>query len=170
MVELLVTLAIIGMVFGVVINVVAALGRQERDKQRMLDLRTIQSALAQYYADQHFYPQAGFNTDVRNGGVPLTDCSGNPSCSSPSKTYLESLPEGTNGSYCYSAQIAAGDTSVCDNNNSSTTQCQWYALCARLEDAPNPSPSPSPNPAASCPCNSNANNANYVVTPTAAGQ
>ena len=150
LIELLIVISIIGVVFGVVISASAGVQRRGRDAQRQSDLRNLQSALQQYYADQIFYPEddvpAANKFDLPNL-TSFTDCTGNvvtSPCNTPSKTYLSKVPRdpvpGTNTPYCYKVNSAVIDSSTippvsCDNSVLSTTKCQSYLLCASLENS-----------------------------------
>lgn len=119
LVEILVAIAIIGIVFGVVISSGSALQKRSRDTQRQSDLRQIQSALQQYYADQSYYPL------TLNYGGELKSPDG-------SKTYLTTIPTEPQATppYCYQPQSSQTITS-CDNN---TARCYFYNLYAKLEN------------------------------------
>lgn len=56
LIELLITVTIIAILVTVGIISYVAFLRQTRDVRRQSDLKTIQSVLEQYHADQHFYP------------------------------------------------------------------------------------------------------------------
>ncbi|MBI2330350.1 prepilin-type N-terminal cleavage/methylation domain-containing protein [Candidatus Daviesbacteria bacterium] len=113
LVELLVTVAIIAILSAIGLMVYSSVLKQGRDSKRQSDLRSIQSALEQYYADQGFYPgitaQAGirtctngyFNNWVTNServDCPLKNPAGN-------KTYLNQIPHdplpAPQPDYCY---------------------------------------------------------------------
>ncbi len=118
LIEILVAIAIMSIVFGFIISSAGALQRKSRDQQRTTDLQNIQSALAQYYADQQNYP-VSFTTSIK---------------SSNGNIYLNNVPTDPLGSaYSYTSQSSFSDTTSCDNT---TTSCQFYHLCAKLENAP----------------------------------
>lgn len=151
LIELLVAVSIIGVVFGAVISSNAAIQRQARDASRQADLRSLQSALQQYYADQNFYPMT-FSLAATSS---LTSAIGNPSPPVSLKTYLTTIPKdpvsGTTTPYCYTAQLSAGLGGVCNNTDS---KCHYYKLHAKLENS---------DAASSYPCNSQ--NYNFQITP-----
>lgn len=133
LIELLVAIGIIGLVFGVITTSLGAIKRRTRDQQRIADLQTIQSALAQYYADQTFYP--GNDFDIGTATVLDNDV-GNPQVSAATRTYLGAIPREVQSSgppYCYKPQ-ASFSGGNCDNDPSTTDpSCQFYHLCARFE-------------------------------------
>lgn len=135
LIELLVSIAIIAMVFGVVISSTAQIQKNGRNAKRESDLRNVQGALQQYFADRSYFP-AG---DILSGSS-LTDCIGvdttaNPNCFA-SKTYLSKIPKDPNTSeYCYLPLRSAnsnGSTSDCDNTTDN--KCYFYKLFALVED------------------------------------
>lgn len=150
LVEILVTISIIAIMYGVIITSTTGIRRGSRDAQRESDLRSIQAALAQYYADQQFYPVAPLPT---SGGISgSTGCAS--SCPSTSKTYLSSIPKDPLDSsvYGYQTWTSPQATASCDNLGLSS-RCQYYYLCAKLE-ATNPNPNSCGN-----------QNYNYQITP-----
>lgn len=132
LIELLVAITIVGIVFAIVITSAAAVKRSSRDAQRQSDLRSIQSALEQYFADQQNYPTTLVS------GAPL--CFKSSQSTSCSKTYLNVIPQdpiSSNPPYKYTP-LPSG----CDNQ---TTNCVNYCLYAKLENTP-----PVPISPASC--------------------
>lgn len=114
LVELLVTISIIGILSVIGMVAYSSVLRQGRDSKRQSDLRSIQSALEQYYADQFYYP-AGITV-----GSALT---------AGGKTYLNTIPSDPTGSPQYS-YTASPDG--CDNT---TVKCSSYCLYAKLENS-----------------------------------
>lgn len=127
LIELIVTISIIAVAFGVMLSSYSAAQRGTRDAQRKSDLRTLQGALEQYKADQQYYPAT-----MPAAGSALTGTG---------KTYLNKIPAdpSTGSGYTYTAS-----PSSCDNG---TTICINYCLATTLESAPNPQPSYSVCPA-----------------------
>ena len=126
LIEVLVAIAIIGVVFGVIISSTNALQKNSRDTQRKADLRNIQTALQQYYADQNFYPTSYNLTTALNNCTnnPVTPCT-------VSRTYLSnppSEPQPGNSAYCYLAYINSALTPC-----QSTDKCHYYTLNTKLE-------------------------------------
>jgi len=109
LVELLVVIAVVGVMAGVLVAVLnpATFFARGRDSRRLSDLTTIQSALEQYYAE--------------NGSYPLSiPAAGNP-WTSGGVTYLKSVPgdpSGGNYEYC----VSGAD----------------YEICATMESTPLP--------------------------------
>lgn len=139
LIELLVAISIVSIVFGVILTSAAAIAKNSRDTQRKADLKNIQSALQQYYADQNFFPENAF---VLSSAGSLTSSKGNftTPLPSPVKTYLSILPKdptsGTITPYLYNAFTSSNLSTPCSNVNDSTTQCHYYCLFAKLENPP----------------------------------
>lgn len=117
LVELLITLTIIGLLIGVALPTFTAFNASSRDSKRQSELKTIQSALVQYRADQGFYPAT-----VSFGQALRSPAGG--------KTYLVKVPTEpltSAAQYQYTPQ-----PSGCNN---STTLCSGYCLYAALENA-----------------------------------
>jgi prepilin-type N-terminal cleavage/methylation domain-containing protein len=138
LIEIIIAVTIVGVVFGIVISSAAAIQRSGRNAQRQSDLTALQSALQQYYADQHFYPQNPVDlTDeteiTSNLGNPITPPPSNPSL------YLKTIPKEplTNTvPYIYKAfnDRSLDDTTPCSNEVGSPDKCQFYILCAKMEN------------------------------------
>lgn len=117
--ELLIVITIISVLTSIGVVSYRTVVQNGRDAKRQTDLRTIQSALEQYYADQFYYP-----TSV---GVGV-------SLSFGAKIYLNNVPQDPQSpakSYCYS-KIPAN----CDNL-AAMNRCTSYALYADLENTGN---------------------------------
>lgn len=159
LIELLVTISIIGVVSTLGISSAAILQKNSRDTQRKADLRLIQSALQQYYADNNFYPDglsltSGSLFDNCTGYTPTGGCS-----FTPRKTYIQSLPKdpvsGTSTPYCYISRKSVSDATVCSGSN--TGKCHSYVLCATMENA---------GETVSCSCSSIGSvSGNFKITP-----
>lgn len=111
LIELLVVIAIIGILITLGINTYIKLQKNGRDARRMSDLAVIQSALEQYHADQHYYP------DAIASGITFTGAT--------TKTYLTVIP--SDPSYIYIAL-----PNLCTN-------CTSYSFCAKMENTANAS-------------------------------
>lgn len=120
LVEILVSIVIITIVFGVVLTSSAAIQKSSRDTKRQSDLRSIQSALQNFYADQNSFP---------TGPLP----SPGSALSATSRVYLTSLPSDplspTTG---YEYQAIPSSCS-----QSGPTYCTNYCIYANLENPPN---------------------------------
>ncbi len=140
LIELLVTISIIAILSAIAIVVYSSVMKQGRDSKRQSDLRSLQSSLEQYYADQGFYPtQNGLDILVLFVSPPpaFTSSIGNPTPPSPVKTYQNYPPQDPTGTYRY--RYEATPTVPCDN---SITKCTGYCLYASLENPPSPVPPP----------------------------
>lgn len=154
LIELLVVISIIGLVTGVGASFVSSIQRNTRDAQREADLRVLQGALQQYYADNSFYPDT---LNLTSSGefhncTNYTPPAGK-TCTK-SKVYLQNLPKdpvpGTTTPYCYRTQVSITNTNNCGAGASGL--CHYYVLCANLENPSNP---------VSCSCGTG----NFAVTP-----
>lgn len=128
LIEVLITISLIGVVFGVILTSAASLQKKQNDSKRLSDLKILQSALQQYYADSNSYPLtlSAPGTQFING----------------IKVYLNNIPGDPlgNANYGYSPLTGAGaDCSV--------IPCINYCLFAKLEGTPS-SPAPGCSPTA----------------------
>lgn len=111
LIELLVTISIIAIITAIGFVAYSTVSKQGRDAKRQSDLKSIQSALEQYRADQGNYP-----ANLPSVGSPIISPDG-------SKTYLSQLPEDPRGGgYFYTS--AGG----------SCTAQQKYYICPLLEN------------------------------------
>lgn len=146
LVELLVTISIIAILAAIGLIAYSTVLEQGRDSKRQADLRSIQSALEQYYSDQGYYPSA-----IGLSGA-FTNCTGNRSKAAilygscpVTKKYLNEMPADPNedndsgNDYCYNPD-ATGTT---------------YELCATLDKPPSSSHT----------CGGACTNANFKLTP-----
>lgn len=126
LIEILIAVSIIGILSSITMVSIGAIQRGTRDSAKKANLTTIQSALAHYYADQHYYPS---NTGIIIGRSSITNCTGAPGSCSVSRTYLNSIPTDPSGSgYYYLAYPS--------NCNNSTILCLDYCLYTKLENSP----------------------------------
>jgi prepilin-type N-terminal cleavage/methylation domain-containing protein len=140
LVELMVVISIIGIISAVSINSLSALQKNNRDAQRQADLRLIQGALQQFYANKNYYPDA-FNLSI---ATVIDDCTGAPVTTSPcasSHIYLSKVPidpvPGTGTPYCYSPYLSSSSSKpAC---GATPGKCQYYELYAALENSTLPS-------------------------------
>lgn len=139
LIELMVVIAIIGIVSAVGAGSVMVIQKNSRDTQRISDLNNLKSALQQYYADEQRYPNT-LQTELANGSA-LTNCSGfatNPPCT-VTKTYLNKTPKDPNSqSYFYRPVLSSSqlDNSCGISGGLEVGQCHYYILCAKLESPP----------------------------------
>lgn len=112
LIEILIAISLIGILLSVTISASITLQKSSRDARRKSDLRSIQSALQQYYADQFNFPTA------INGSVSF-------SSGAVQKTYLGNIPQDP------STRTNYGFLAIkCDNTGGN---CQGYCLYAKLE-------------------------------------
>ena len=130
LVELLITITIISFLAAVGLVVYSNVMQQGRNSTRQADLRSIQSALEQYYSDQFFYPTGNLPF-----GNSLKNTTGNPDTPSPEKIYLNTIPKDPTGTleYAYTSTSSTGGS--CDNTLPGGTKCEKYCLYAKLEGA-----------------------------------
>ncbi len=88
LIELMVAFTIIAVLSAIGLVVYSSVLKQGRDSKRQSDLRSIQSAVEQYFADQFYYPSA----ITFNGGA----------LSAGGKTYLNTVPVDPLNSNAYS--------------------------------------------------------------------
>ncbi len=136
LIELLIAISIVAIVFGVIITSASAAQKTARDTQRKADLGNIQAALQQFYADQQYFP------DLINlsSAISITDCTGNITPCTVSKTYLRATPlDPKSTTYLYASQpgfISAATSlgTACNYTSTPNTKCHYYVLCAKLEN------------------------------------
>ncbi len=143
LIELMITIAIIGIVFGVVITASAALQKSSRDSTRQANLKTIQAALEQYHADAGGYPLNLLSTVSYTDPITLK-----------TTTYLNSAPADPlpgNPPYSYQSFDSGG---ACQVDGTCIKYCIYAALETSSGSVANP---PSP-------CTWPSNKYNYFVT------
>ena len=132
LVELLITVSIIAILSVIGLVIYTKFIQNARDAKRQADLKSIQSALEQYFADQFKYPAKSISTlDCPSNGkfavVTGLDCSFKDSTGT--KTYINIIPKDPFSNpvnqYRYEA-LPSG----CDNL---VTNCTNYCLYADLE-------------------------------------
>ncbi|EKD85387.1 MAG: hypothetical protein ACD_38C00035G0011 [uncultured bacterium] len=142
LIELLVTVSIIAILATIGLIAYSSILAQGRDSKRQSDLRSIQSALEQYYSDQGFYPTAGPVGTQQQQGLndllastttppPAFDSNtGNPVTSGIIKKYINQLPHDP-AEIDYYYEAFSSNLSSCDN--STTNKCTTYCLYTQLE-------------------------------------
>lgn len=130
LIELLVVIAIIAILSSIGLVIFTNVMKQGRDSRRQSDLRAIQSALEQYFADQMYYPvfESGAICPATNGklksGCALKNSDG-------TRTYINTIPtDPVNTSpniYIYDPS-----PSGCDNSTPAL-QCTSYCVYAEFE-------------------------------------
>ncbi len=128
LIELLIVLAIIAVMVTIGFASFTTVQKRSRDTQRKSNLKAVQGALEQYYADFNHYPTPGTAVDIgtikdANCGSPLNSViawgTGNFTCGG--KTYMRQLPKEPQGSTYQYRYV------VCNSNQS-------YALFSKLEN------------------------------------
>lgn len=134
LVELLVVVSIIALLSALVIPKFIELEKESHDTQRKSDIKQLQSALQQYYADQGFYPASPLPAP----GSALTSSVGRPEPTpTPEKTYLQDIPaDPTDADNNYS-YVSLPSTPACDNVAATSNYCRRYCLCAVMEKTSN---------------------------------
>jgi prepilin-type N-terminal cleavage/methylation domain-containing protein len=140
LIEIMITIAIVAITFGVIITSASSVRKSGRDGQRQADLLSLKSALQQFYADQNYFPNnAGTTTSTDiTSWTSLTNCTGaptNPACT-VSKTYLQTIPVDPSGvTYKYKPKLDGTTTNTASqcNGTTNTNQCHYYILCADME-------------------------------------
>ena len=124
LIEVLVSITIVGIIFGIVINSAASIQRSSRDAQREADLKLIQSALQQFYADHQYFPKDSLLATVGNGLNSVDS----------TKRYMEKIPGDplTSNPYCYQSKVSFSSSTACTLD---ADRCHYYALWANLENS-----------------------------------
>lgn len=112
LIELLVVIAIIGILAALVLAALASAQKGARDSQRKSDLNQYKVALAQFKADNDFYPDQSVAGDITNTAPGVL--------SALNPTYMTSFPKNPNGT----AHRYTGNT-------------QNFGMCANLERGDN---------------------------------
>src|SRR3990167_11406395 len=140
LVELMIVISIVAVLALIGLVSYQEVLKNGRDSKRTSDLKIVQSALEQFHLDHQQYPY----DDELEFGKALKSRDG-------LKTYLNTVPSDPQAGfpYCYRS---AWSSSEANQSNSCTTSspgsCQFYYLCAKLENPKSTSP---------CVCNSNYN-------------
>jgi prepilin-type N-terminal cleavage/methylation domain-containing protein len=135
LIEIMITLAIVGITFGVIITSASSVRKSGRDGQRQSDLLSLKAALQNFYADQQHFPNNFSTPDIPTTGS-LTNCTNEPAspACTVSKTYLQLFPTdpSTGVTYKYTSRYTNLDATTCTNTTNSGN-CHSYILCAKLE-------------------------------------
>lgn len=135
LVEILIVISIIAILSGMILSFSGVLQKKTRDTQRESQLRVLQSALQQYYADQNKYPNS-LNAELSSGS-PFTNCSGRVGCT-VTKTYLSQTPRDPSGASYYFRPVLGINSpengcSIVSGIEIGT--CHYYFLCSKMENA-----------------------------------
>jgi len=137
LVELMVVIAIIAIVASISLASITAIQKSSRDAQRQADLRVIQGAIQQYYADKNKYPNEF--PELSNGNA-FTNCTGTATPCTVSKTYLSKTPKGPNGEAYFFRPYTDAPVNNCSMiAGVEDKTCHKYYLCGTLEGIPSPS-------------------------------
>lgn len=121
LIELLIVITIIAIMSAVGFTSYTTFIKNSRDAKRQSDLKFIQSALEQYFADQKYYPA------TITLGSSLTF--GN-------KIYMSKIPSDPNNTvnnYRFEPRVQSCDSSpICDN--ATANKCVCYCLFAKMEN------------------------------------
>ncbi len=135
LIELLVVIAIIAILAAIAMVAFGIVSRNGRDAKRLTDLRIIQGALEQYYADQGVYP-LDINGELAGGcalksdqGAQIDGCTSASNNTSTTKTYYNKLPKDpSGGSYTYQSFETRTGTEC-----STANECISYCLYTTME-------------------------------------
>lgn len=126
LVELMIAISIISVLTAIALVTYQDINKKSRDARRQSDLKVIQSALQQYFADQNYYPS---NDIAQSTSLTYSYTENN---QPKTKTYLNQMPvepKTDNSRYMYIAS-PPGCTNSVDN------YCASYCLFANLEGTP----------------------------------
>ena len=139
LIELMIVMAIIGMVATLGIGSYQISLKRARDAQRKTDLQQIRSALEIYRADILNYPSTGGTYQIRGcgGTCGTADCGWGATwtCGSPASAYMEKLPrDPRNVDYRYSSGGSTYTMEACLENANDpqgvTPTLGWGTSCA----------------------------------------
>ena len=132
-IELLVVVAIIGILASIVLTSLSGAKAKSRDSRRVADIKSIQLALALYYSDNGMYPLNIYASSA--GTAPNSGLAGGylPSLpTDPAKTGTCTGSQSQNGCYNYIA-LTTG-TAGCNNSSNIPSR---YHLGAAMEETSN---------------------------------
>lgn len=138
LIELMIVMAIIGMVATLGIGSYQISLKRARDAQRKTDLQQIRSALEIYRADQQVYPSTAGTYQIGGCGAGCTIACGwgaKWECGSPLSTYMDKLPTDPKGvNYRYSSSGSIYTLEACLENSNDpdgvAPTLGWGATCA----------------------------------------
>lgn len=132
LIELMVAVSIAAVTFGIIISSAVNARKSARDAQRQSDLRSLQAALQQFYADQNYFPDAMTLTSA----TTLNQCTTSYTGCLSAKIYLNPTPIDPTGTpaYVYKSGLdsGSGKNTSCPGGGPTRT-CHYYLLCAKLE-------------------------------------
>jgi len=116
LVELLVTIAIIGILASIIVVNISGARKQARDAKRQSELKSIQTALEQYAnLNNGLYPSDLSQLSPFINPIPIDPMTGQESCSKHVCDYIYSNPEGDTTHYrlCAWMEISSNNKSDC---------------------------------------------------------
>jgi len=121
--ELLIVIGLIGILIAISVTSYTTIQKKSRDSRRMGDLKAVQNALEQYYADYAAYPATDYST------LTTTYLPGGPPSDPKTKCYYKQTLGDTTG-YSICADLEGTGTFACSTPCSGVTG----AGCADLTD------------------------------------
>lgn len=131
LIEILVVVAIIGIISGVTISSVSKMRMKSRDSTRLTDLANIKLALARYYDAHGYYPQSNCGWDCNGYRYGFESSSWN-ALATDLAPYLKTLPTDPINSPCPPWENNC--YSYAYGNVGRTVYRPQYDLTAQLED------------------------------------
>jgi prepilin-type N-terminal cleavage/methylation domain-containing protein len=116
LIELLIVVSIISILASIGLVVYTSVLKQGRDSKRQSDLRSIQSALEQYYADQLYYPSAplpGADSPLKSPDNTKTYINRMPSDPTPSRSYYYAVVGTSYCLYAYLENLSSSNLNGC---------------------------------------------------------
>jgi prepilin-type N-terminal cleavage/methylation domain-containing protein len=110
LVELLVTMAIIGTLLAISVLILGQSRAKGRDAKRVSDVQVIRAALEQSWVERAAYPTAASWTNLGTGSATVMDSNGLEASPGSGRIYLSPLPTGPNTSEYYQYMSASGAT------------------------------------------------------------
>lgn len=150
LIELLIVVAIIAILVGIGATRYQDAVRKGRDAQRKSDLRSIATALEQYYSDKSNYPQtdSGPSGKITCGdplvaldwGTSTFQCDSDGPGGNDPVVYSGTLPQEPTGTdqYYYQAKRVTNIYLPSCDNSTAPIDCQRYILAAQLENDKDP--------------------------------
>jgi general secretion pathway protein G len=133
LIELLVVIAIIGLLSTLAVVALNNAREKGRDAKRVADIKSIQTALELYFADQNTYPPLPATTLGGGDAECLSEAAGGFTAACSGQTYMgkvpkNPLPAGAEANYTYIAKSTTANTSAC-----TTEPCKGYVITFALE-------------------------------------
>lgn len=129
-VELLIIVITAGVLIGIVYSTFTDIGRRRRNSERQQDIKTIQRAIEDYYAQKERYPSLDQLNDTAWRTKNIKALSDNQLLIDPSSS--QPLLSAAPAAKIYSYAPTTADGKACNNL---THDCMRYVLTATQEDA-----------------------------------